>query len=445
MFKFFDDKRFIKNLAFLAIPIILNELLNSAVNMLDTFMIGTLGEGPVAAVGLGNQIFFLFTIISFGINSGTAIFMGQFAGKNDMQSVHKTIGLSMLLTVGAAVVFACAALFMPDKIMHIYSKDKAVIALGCDYLRTIAVSYVFTAVIMVFNSALKVTGNTMQPMFTTFISFLINFAGNYIFIIRLGMSVRGAALSTLIARSCELLLQLVLMLTRTSPVITSPKNYFALSREFCKPFIGVSLPVVINEAVWAFGTSAYNIAYKFSGTVAQAALQIATTVQSLFLVAGLGVGSACAIIISNALGSGDKAKALDNSKKCIFFGVVVSVVMGCMLAVASPYIVGLFNLDTYAADSAYKMLIIISVGIILKTLTYITICGILRSGGDTKFCLVLESGSVWLIGLPMAFLGSAGLHLPIYVTFAMVYIEELVKAVIALKRVSANKWLRTLV
>ena len=306
-------------------------------------------------------------------------------------------------------------------------------------------SAVIICVIMVFNSALKVTGNTMQPMFTTFISFLINFAGNYIFIIRLGMSVRGAALSTLIARSCELLLQLVLMLTRTSPVITSPKNYFALSREFCKPFIGVSLPVVINEAVWAFGTSAYNIAYKFSGTVAQAALQIATTVQSLFLVAGLGVGSACAIIISNALGSGDKAKALDNSKKCIFFGVVVSVVMGCMLAVASPYIVGLFNVDTYAADSAYKMLIIISVGIILKTLTYITICGILRSGGDTKFCLVLESGSVWLIGLPMAFLGSAGLHLPIYVTFAMVYIEELVKAVIALKRVSANKWLRTLV
>ncbi len=445
MIKFFYDRRFLKNLAFLAVPIILNELLNSAVNMLDTFMIGTLGDAPVAAVGLGNQVFFLFTLIAFGINSGTAIFMGQFMGKNAMPDVHRTIGLSLILTFTAAVLFALAAFFIPDKIMSIYSKDSSVVALGCDYLRTIAFSYILTAIIIVFNSALKVTGNTLQPMMTTFITFLINFTGNYVFILKMGLGVRGAALSTLIARSCELILQFAIMAARKRTVLTLPKNYFSLSLSFCKPFVGVSLPVVINETVWALGTSAYNIAYKFSGTVAQAAIQIASTVQSLFLVAGLGVGSACAIILSNTLGAGDKEKALDYSKKCIFFGILISIVMGCILAFAAPFIVGIFNVDNLAKDYAYKMLLIVSVGMILKTITYITICGILRSGGDTKFCLVLESCSVWFIGLPMAFFGSAILCLPIYVTFAMVYVEELVKAVISFKRVSANKWLRTLV
>jgi Na+-driven multidrug efflux pump len=91
------------------------------------------------------------------------------------------------------------------------------------------------------------------------------------------------------------------------------------------------------------------------------------------------------------------------------------------------------------------MLLIVSVGVVIKTLSYINICGILRSGGDTKFCLVLEGCSVWLIGLPMAILGSVILSLPIYATFAMVYIEEIVKNVVAFKRVSTKKWLRTLV
>jgi putative MATE family efflux protein len=445
MSKYFSDKQFLRALAFLAVPIMLNELLNSSVNMLDTFMIGTLGDAPVAAVGLGNQLFFLFTLISFGINSGTAIFMGQFMGKNDINGVHRTIGLSLLLNFTIAVILALAAFFIPETIMGIYSKDSEVIALGCDYLKTVAVSYIFTAVVIVFNSALKVTGNTLQPMLTTFIAFIINFIGNYIFIIRMGFGIKGAALSTLIARSCELVILLTITAVRKRIVLTSPKNYFKLSVSFCKPFIAISLPVVANETLWSLGTSAYNIAYKFSGTTAQAAIQIASTVQNLFLVAGMGIGSACAILLSNTLGAGDKEKALDYSQKCIFFGVIISVCMGCILALTAPFIVSIFRVDALAKDYAYKMLLIVSGGVIIKTLAYITICGILRSGGDTKFCLILESCSVWLIGLPLAFLGSAILSLPIYITFAMVYTEEIVKTIIAFKRVSARKWLRTLV
>ncbi len=445
MTNYFSDRRFIKNLAILAVPIILNELLNSAVNMLDTFMVGTLGDAPVAAVGLGNQVFFLFTLIAFGINSGTAIFMGQYMGKNEMENVHRTMGLALILTFSASALFAAMAFFFPEYIMNIYSKDKEVVALGCDYLKTIAGSYMITAIIISFNSALKVTGNTLQPMLTTLIAFLVNFAANYIFIFIMDMGVKGAALGTVVARSVEIAVQFTFMVIFKRAVLTSPKNYFRLSLDFCKPFIPVTLPVICNEALWALGTTAYNVAYKFSGTVAQAAIQIASTVQSLFLVASLGIGSACAIILSNTLGAGDKEKALDYSKKCVFFGMLVSIITGVVLAFASPLIVNMFKVDELAREYAYKMLLIVSVGIPVKTLSYITICGILRSGGDTRFCLVLDSCSVWLIGLPMAFLGSAVLHLPIYITFAMVYIEEVIKVFISTKRVASNKWLRTLV
>ena len=225
MINFFSDKRFLKTLAFLAVPIMLNELLNSAVNMLDTFMIGTLGDAPVAAVGLGNQVFFLFILLSFGINSGTAIFMGQYAGKNDMQNVHKTIGLSLVLTLAASVMFALAAYFMPEVIMRIYSKDEVVISLGSGYLKTVAVSYIFTAVIVVFNSALKVTGNTIQPMATTFIAFIINMVCNYIFIFKMGYGVKGSAMGTVCARACELVIHATRRFGRLAQRATiSPTN-----------------------------------------------------------------------------------------------------------------------------------------------------------------------------------------------------------------------------
>lgn len=445
MTNFFNDKRFLKTLAYLAIPIMLNELINSAVNMLDTFMIGTLGDGPVAAVGLSNQVFFLFSVLSFGINSGISVFMGQFMGKNEMSNVHRCMGLAFVLTVAAALVFACGAAFFPERIMSIYSKDETVIALGCDYLRIVAISYVLTAIIMVFNSALKVTGSTIQPMLTTLLAFCINFIGNYILILKLGYGIKGAAISTITARCCEIAAQLSAMLLRRHPVLTKPSNYFGLNLKFCLPFVGVGVPVVLNEAMWGFGTTAYNIAYKYSGTVAQAAVQISSTVQNLFVVAGIGVGAACAILLTNCLGAGDREKAWDYSKRCLFSGSLLSVVMGAVLAAAAPAIISCFSLNETAKSYALKMLYIVAVGILFKTINYIIVCGILRSGGDTKFCLLLDGLSVWVIGLPMAVLGSVLLKLPIYITFAMVYMEEVVKMFFGFKRVFSKKWLNTLV
>ncbi len=445
MNKFFSDRQFIKNLAYLAIPIILNELLNSAVNMLDTFMVGTLGDAPVAAVGLGNQVFFLFTVVAFGINSGTAIFMGQYMGKNDLPNVHRSMGLAFILTFLTACIFAIAATIFPENIMRIYSKDSQVIEMGVGYLRTVAVAYLFTAITLVFNYALKISGNTVQPMLTTLCSFLINFVANYFFIFIMDKGVTGAALGTVVARSCELVIQFIAMVRFKRVVLTKPADYFKLDLKFCKPFVGITIPVILNESIWAFGTTAYNVAYKYSGTVAQAAVQIASTVQSLFMVTGLGIGAACAVILTNTLGAGDKQRAKEDSHRCMFFGILMSIIMGCVLALASPLIVSIFKVDEVARSYALKMLFAVAVAIVIKTANYVNICGILRSGGDTAYCLILDAASVWFVGLPIAFIGSAVLGLPIYVTFSLVYMEEAVKLIFSTKRVMSNKWLRTLV
>jgi Na+-driven multidrug efflux pump len=191
--------------------------------------------------------------------------------------------------------------------------------------------------------------------------------------------------------------------------------------------------------------SVYNVAYKYNGTVAQAAVQIASVVQNLAVNFGMGIGLACGIMITNAIGAGDRERAVSYSRKCPKIGIAICVVVGVVLAIYADDISHLFRISDEARLYAQYMIYVVAVATVLKTLNYIYIIGILRSGGDTKFCLLLDAGTVWCIGVPMAFLGAKVLGLPIYITFAMVYTEELVKVFIAHARIKKNKWANKIV
>lgn len=442
----FRDRDFVRKLFVLALPIMLQELMNSSVNMIDTFMIGRLGPEEVTAVGLSNQIFFLFSVIIFGINSGASIFIGQFWGKEDVRGVHKIMGIVFTVSAFITILFFCGARFFPQQIMSIISNDQNVIDLGCTYLGIVCYSYIFTAIIQCINTSLKSTGNAGVPMICTMFSLVTNAVLNYILIFRFNMGVAGAAFATLTARTVEVFIQLVLVIALKKPIATIRiKEYFAVEKGFLPGYFKVTVPVLCNEFLWALGMYVYNIAYKYSGTTAQAAVQIASVVQNLAIVIGLGMGLSCGIMISNAIGAGDKHIALDYSRRCPVIATGFCIASGIILSLFAKDISMLFKISSEARLCVQYMIYVVAVGTVFKTLNYIYIIGVLRNGGDTKFCLLLDAGSVWLLGVPAAFLGSAVLGLPIYVTFALVYVEELIKSFLARSRVRKNKWINSLV
>lgn len=445
MFSLFKDRIFLRNLGWLAIPIIINEMLNSLINMMDTFMTGKLGAASVTAIGLGNQVFFLFSLIIFGICSGASIFMGQYWGNNDIKSVHKVMGIAYLMVILDSAIFFVGALFFPEIIMGIYSKDPEVIRLGAGYLRVVGFSYVLTGLIVVNNAALKATRCAMQPMITTFISLIVNIICNSIFIFVMKMGVVGAAFGTLCARTIELITQIVIIKARNNAVLTDFGDYFKLDKAFLKNYFIITTPVLLNEFMWALGTTVYNIAYKYAGTISQAAVQVANVVQNLFVVFGMGVGASCGILISNALGARDKDKAIDYAKKCTYLAILCSVFLGAVLFTISPFVVNLFDIENEGKHYAELMLWVVSIGMLFKTINYINIVGILRNGGDTIFCFICDTASVWLVGVPMAFLGAKYLGLPIYVVYAMVYSEEVFKTIVSQIRVIRKTWLKTVI
>ena len=445
MKKFFSDKAFFKNLFILIIPIIFQELLNSSVNLVDNFMIGRLGEVAITSVGLANQLFFVFNLILFGINSGAAVFVGQYFGKGDFNGIHKVMGFGIILSLLNATVFVLAITFAPEFLMSLYSKDHTVISESVKYLKVISPAYFAIAFIMSINASLKAIRKTHFPMITTFIALITNIILNYLFIFKLGYGVKGAAMATLCARCVELLSQLSIIFIKKLPIITKPKNYFKFDKDFVSSYFNVCTPVILNEIFWSIGITVCNMAYRFSGTDAQSAIQITGTIQNLFIVMGVAIGGGCGILLSNVLGFGDIDKAKEYAKKCMVLTIIMSSIMGVILIMLSPYIINMFNIKDLVKDYTHKLLMVVSFGIIFKTYNYTTIVGILRSGGDTKYTAILDFASVWFIGIPMAFLGTYVLDLPVYVTYAMVYSEEIIKVFFSNARVRKNKWAKSLV
>ena len=438
-------KQFYKSLLILAIPIFMQEFINAGVILVDSLMVGQLGLNPVNGVGLAGQFVFLCTLVMFGINSGSSIFMGQFWGKNDTKSIHKVMGICFTVNLVAASLFAIAAFAIPHVLLDIYSDEPEVIKLGAQYLRVIGISFFLSAIITTINAALRSIGQTKMPMVTTMIALFSNGAMTWFAIYVLDWGVVGAAVATVFARVLELGAQLLFIKKLHLPIGAKLRAYFTADKAFLRVFFKITLPVILNESMWALGTSLYNLAYEQCGNEAQGAMQIGANLLSLFTVLGMGIGTACGIMLANLLGAGERDEAIKSARRGLILACAISAVMGALLIFISPLIIALYEVPPEVKTQARLIIFVIAGGLIAKTFNYTTIVGILRSGGDTKFCLIVDVAGVWLFGLPLALIGAVWLKLPIYLVLLLVYSEELFKIVATTIRIRRNKWAEQIV
>jgi putative MATE family efflux protein len=445
----FKDKHFYKTMLSLAIPIALQNLISSSLNMVDTVMIGGLGEQQIAAVGLANQIFFLLALVLFGINSGSAIFTAQFWGKRDILNIRKVLGISLSSGVLASLIFSAGALFIPEFILSIFTEDKTVIDLGSKYLKIISFSYGITAISYCFAFASRSVGSAKMPMLVSAFSLVVNTVLNYLLIYgNFGfpdMGIEGAAIATLIARLVELILMLYLIYRGNSVLAGTFKEMFSFDTGFAARLFKTSIPVILNEGIWSLGIVKYSIAYARIGTEAITSIQISNTIQNIFMVASMGLGNACAIMIGNRIGANENDKAIKYANMFSVIGVSLGVILGVALIAFSPLILPIFKISSQVYDTTIKILIAQSLFLCIRIYNSILIVGILRSGGDTKFSLFLELASIWLVGVPLAFIGAFVWKLPVYWVFVLVSLEEVIKAAIGIPRVVSKKWVKNVI
>ncbi len=447
--KFLKDKVFMKGMLAIAIPVAVQNLISSSLNMIDTLMISSLGQASIAAVGLANQVFFLYILLTFGINSGASIFIAQFWGKGDEVSIRKVLGISITLSAIAGSIFTLAAFLFPEWIMGIFIKEADVIRLGSDYLRIVSLSYTITAISFAYSIALRTTGRPIVPLKVSVIAFIVNTFLNYVFIFgKFGMPVmgiQGAALGTLIARIVEIILILYSIYATKGVLAASLKELIGFDKAFLLRYLVTVYPVILTEGFWALGQIMYAIAYARIGEKATAAIQLTNTVQNLFFVVVRGLGNACGVMVGSKVGAGEDDLAYEYAIRFIILSSVSGLALGIVLALSPDFLLMFFrNLEVSLYQTSKNLLIVMGLTFVIRVYNTIAIVGVLRAGGDTKIAMKIDLGTVWLIGVPLAFIGALYLKWPVEYVYLLVTMEEVVKAILGVPIIKSRRWIKNL-
>ena len=409
------------------------------------WMVGQLGIDSINAVGLSNRLFFLFILLVFGVNSGSAIFFGQYWGKGEISGIHKVLGISFITNMLLSSIFASVAIFAPRWFLGILTQNPDVIELGVGYLRILAASFFLSAFSLSLVAVLRAVRQVKIPMLASFIGLLFKLGINYLIIFVFDFGIVGAAWGTIGARIIEISIQIWMIKRFRLPIFASIREHFAFDMAYVRNFFKTTLPVILNEGIWALGIFIYEIFYQFAGHYSQSAVQISENVGHMFLMLGFAIGHASGIIVANTLGAGDKELTISSSNKSLVIGGIIAVFIGILLFFAAPPILSTYNVPPDVARMATNNLRIVSSMAVFRILNFFFIVGILRNGGDTLYCMFVDVLCVWLIGIPMAFLGTIVLGLPIYIVVAMVHMEEVIKFFVNLYRYKKGNWAKKLV
>lgn len=443
------DKKFLKKSAAIMIPVAVQAMLNTILNLVDTMMIGQLGQSTIAAVGLANKVFFVFSLLLFGIVSGSSILTAQYWGKRDIKNIRKVLGMSLVISLSGSIIFVVAGIFAPESVMRIFTPSEGTIAIGASYLAIAALSYPMTAITNCYISLLRGVNKVKAPVIISVLSIGINIILNYTLIFghfgASAMGVRGAAIATLTARIVECLCLLGYVYIDKNPAAAKIKELLDFNTDFVKIYFKTVSPVIANEFMWGLGVTIYSLVYGRMGDEAVAAITITQTVEQLCIVFFQGISAATAVILGNELGADELDKAEKHAIHFIVIQFMLTMVMAFIFFFLRSYIVTWFVVSDATALDIQKCLLVFIIYLPFRMFNLVNITGILRSGGDTTAALLLDITGVWCVGIPLAFLGGMIFKLTIYYVYAMVTFEEAYKFVIGFRRYKQKKWLRNIV
>jgi len=438
-------KGFYKTLFIIALPIILQNMLQTLVNMLDTIMVGRLGSVEIAAVGLGNQVFFLLNMILFGISSGGSIFIAQYWGKQDINGIKKTLGITLSLSFIVSLVFFAGAAFTPGFILSFYSKDQAVIDIGKSYLRLAAFSYPLLAITFAHQLAFRSTEHVTLPMVSTMIAVATNALLNFLLIFGIGpfpkLGVNGAAIATILSRLIEFCITIFYAYSHHFEATGKLKEYLCFDKAFVNRFFKITIPVIINETLWGLGISAENAIFSHASTDAIASYNIMGTISQITWVFFIGVGNAAAIIIGKSIGQNNESLAKQYAFRFSWFMPVMAVFIGSLLYPLSLLLPYLFNVGENIIHQSQLMLRILMLFYPMNAFNMCFIVGICRSGGDTVYGAITDLLWLWVLAIPLGCAAAFLFNAEPYIIYLCLCAEQIAKVIAGLIRIKSGKWL----
>lgn len=443
---FIKDKGFYLNVAKIAIPIALQGLITSGVNMMDTIMVGMVGETQLSAVSLANQFINIFHIFCMGIGMGASVLVARYYGMDDKPALKKTVSIMLRLCLAMATLFCAATLLMPPMIMKIYTAEEAIISYGIRYLEYSVVTYFLLGLSLTCTIVLRNVGQVKIPLYTSIAAFFVNVGANYVFIFgKFGaprMDVAGAALGTLIARIFEFCVICGYLFLKDKKIGFRVKDIFSPVGNLWREYIRISIPVLISDGILALGNNSVAMVIGRLGESFVAANAVTAVTQQLSSVFTQGFSQAGAIVTGYTLGEGDKEKAHRQGYAFLGLGLVFGLFAATVIMLISEPMIRAYDLSAETQAIARQLMLSISIIILFQATNSIMTKGVLRGGGDTKMLMLTDNIFLWVASVPLGIIAGPVLHLPAFWIYFALKIDQVLKAVWCVVRLRSGKWIK---
>ncbi|MBW8192858.1 MATE family efflux transporter [Neiella marina] len=433
----------------LAWPISLQQVLMTVLGMVDVMMVGHLGNAAVAAVGLGNRVHFVILVIFAGLGTALSILVAQYWGAKNIRGVRNSVLLATVtgITLLAPVVVWLA--FAAEQVIGWGTTDPQVIELGAHYIRLTLVALICSLVLVILEAAMRSVGEVKTPLAISAGAVSINIALNAILIFGWGsipaMGVAGAAIATSIARTIHVLALLGFMLWRRHNTLPRLDNLPVLQSVIAwRRYLTMSLPMMLNFGIWSSGTFVYIMLYGRVSTDALAIASLLTPIEGMLLSLFFGMAAASAIMVGQRLGANDHQQAWVLARNFALYNPLFALLVGLVLALNYKLILAPYHdLGQQTLEQAAQLLLVIGSLGWLKVTNMTLSMGVLRTGGENRYCLLADTFGMWCIGIPMTWL-AVQMQWPFLWVYLMVYTEEVTKAILFIRKLASRSWMHTI-
>ncbi len=442
---FVKDRQFYKSLVLLALPLIGQSMINQGVNMMDTIMLGNFGEVAISGSALANQYYLIFTILHFGLAGGAAVMTGQFWGRKEVEHIRGVITLALRLSLFIALVMSALSYFAGTQIMSFYTPDPAIIEAGAKYMKIMAFGYLMHGVSLTLIIIFRTVHLVKLGFFSSLISFFVNIFFNWVFIFgALGapkMEIEGAALGTVIARFSEFAIVFVYVFFVDKRVGYRFKSLLLPVREYIHSFVRRGAPVIISDAMLAFGENMLSMVMGQMGGVMVAANSITAVVVQCCTVFSMGLSGAASVITGNSVGAGEYEKAEREGVTLFSFSILIGIFAAGVILLLCPLIVNAYNVSDETKALASSFMAIMAVIVVFQTSGGVLTKGVLRGGGDTKFLMIADVAFLWCASIPLGAIAGLVLGWDPAAVYFLLKIDLVIKAVWCVFRLYSRKWI----
>ena len=439
-----SEKSFLQDVLRISIPVALQSMMQSSFSMVDQIMVGQLGDKSVAAVEIAGKPSFIYAFVIGAISTITGIMISQYIGNKNREAEEKSICVNFLVMILTGLTFLSVFGLFRNPFVEMFTEEEQVIAEGSTYLGIISWTFIPLGICSILGTALRCRDKSTWPLYIGIFSALLNTGLNYCLIFgnfgapRLGIA--GAAYASVISQAAGALISILCFYRLYGRIRIS----LSLGKAGYSQYFMMLLPIVLNEFFWSVGQSVYTYVYGHMGTNELAGMSLTGAVQGLTMGALSGLSQAAGILIGKRLGCKEYDAAYEDSKKLCGLGVAGSLVFTLLLIlIRNPY-VQMFNVSGDVRGIGADILAAFAILMPVKVQNMILGGGIIRSGGKTKYVMMIDVMGTWLIGVPLALLTGLYFKIPVIWVYFVLSQEELVRLIVSVFMFRSRKWMHTL-